>query len=89
MRKGLWITADKREIPIKDLGDQHLVNILNMAETNLRGFTTASGTLPREHMNQYGALVAEAMRRGLFNWVTDRKYIKDITKQIKGYRRGH
>ena len=75
-----WLTKDKREIPISELGDQHLVWCLQMTENELRiyGAGKEEHQLRSEHLRQYPALVAEAQARGLFQWSPERKYLPEI-----------
>lgn len=69
-----WITNDKREIRIADMGDDHLVNTLSMIEREL-----SAGCSPIGHLRLYPALVKEAMRREVFEWNSNRKYLKQST----------
>lgn len=75
-----WITNDKREIRIADMGDDHLVNTLNMIEREL-----SAGCSPVSHLRLYPALVKEAMRREVFDWKPNRKYLKQSAASATAY----
>lgn len=83
MTNDIWLTHDGRKIPVTDLGDQHLVNILTKMEKNRRGEDTLT---PRFHnalmKAMYGPLVIEAVRRGLFEWNYNRKYLSPTLDAI-------
>lgn len=78
-----WKTHDGRVVPYADLGDQHLVNILKKMELNRAGKDTPTPRFTYQAMQQYGDLVIEAIRRGLFEWSADRKYLTPIMDSIK------
>jgi len=64
-RESLWHTADGRVIKIKDLEDQHLLNIIrcfrNMSPEGTRVYPES----PTARRNWVNALANEAYRRGL------------------------
>lgn len=82
-----WRTADRRLIPISQLGDQHLVYILIRVEENITHNDTAIHTkrgLPDDLIALYPELVIEGIRRGLFHWVLERKYLNAAVTKIHG-----
>lgn len=70
-----WTTADALKIPVRELGDQHIVHILEMMEQR-------SYHLPRDRYRFYRTIVREALRRRLFTWSVSRKYIPAIAQQL-------
>jgi hypothetical protein len=131
-RPAIWTTRDGREIPVTQLGDQHLVNCLKLIEevvtqrkvsidietsgtdeaiklTSVERHpdrtiyryekivpadggrylkmggtvriparvvsSTQKRTLSADRLAPYGVLVLEAVRRGLFEWSSQRKYL--------------
>lgn len=82
-----WSTAKGQVIPITEIGDQHLVNIIGMIEQNIKGEPTPSGMLDRDRVKQYNSLQREALRRGLFKWDAQRKYKSAIQTAIRSYRK--
>jgi len=80
----VWRTNDNRLIPVTELGDQHLINILKKMEMNRQGKDTPTPRFSVHIMSEfYGDLVIEAVRRGLFDWTPDRKYLSAIHNDIK------
>jgi len=73
--KRLWRTARGEQLSVEKIGDAHLVNCLNMIEANVRGRPTLSGFLPKRNVDMYVELAVEAIRRGLFIWDPERKYV--------------
>jgi hypothetical protein len=78
-----WTTNDGRVIPVTELGDQHLVNILKKMELNRAGIDTPTPRFGPKIMQQYGELVIEGIRRGLFEWNANRKYLTPIMESIR------
>jgi hypothetical protein len=84
----IWRTADGRRIPIKELGDKHLVAILRLIEQNLHIFGAGSFALRLDgaRIRQYSLLVDEAITRGLISWSENRKQldkIEDLAAEAK------
>lgn len=71
-----WITAEAKgglALRYQDIGDKHLVNILNDVESQRFGSARNA---------QYAGLSAEAVRRGLFEWKDERKYLEQRSEQF-------
>lgn len=79
------MTADRRTLPYNEIGDNHLIKILQLIEANLSlyGSECPSQMLPKGHIEQYDDLVIEAVRRGLFTWSTERKYLAKTSERIR------
>lgn len=64
----VWMTADRRKIPVHDMGDRHLLNTIAFVE---RSYRELQNTFDQKAIDidrlwpQHAALVAEARRRGL------------------------
>jgi len=85
--KQIWITAAGQPIRIGDLGDDHLVNCLKLIETELGtawpAATPHTKQLRYTHLRLYGAMVTEAIVRGLFDWAPKRKYLAETSARIE------
>lgn len=78
----VWVTADKRAITLAEMGDSHLVNVLKMIENELNLFRNSGGSHPphANHLRLYPVFVAEAIKRGLFDWTPERKYVSQTIR---------
>lgn len=78
----IWRTADHREIPVREMGDLHLYNTLQLIERRIQSPSDNHPRMEDNNLALYGALVIEAIRRGLYEWAMDRKYLTANAKHV-------
>ena len=66
-----WRTGDKREIPIKELEDRHLLNIIRMLRK--RAMSGRKRPWHRNLSDHYYHLYVEAINRGIWNEEEERR----------------